>query len=246
MSDTSVDSFIPLFGRDFLTATMGWTAEERGHYIVLLITQWEQGGIPASPDRVELVSPGVAGCWATIEPKFPVDPDGVRRNRRLEEHRARAQALRRARSEAGAKGNRARWGGRDTIAKGSQRDRHATPERIANGIAKPSHPSPSPSPDEDKKKQTHHASSGEAVEMPVFPCDKGSWTPTGDMVTEWQSTYPHLDVMAQLVRARQWCVDNVAKRKTQRGMRSFIGKWMANARTEPKPVPGSTKVLASL
>lgn len=247
MADNAVDSFLPLFGRDFLTATMGWTAEERGHYIVLLITQWEQGAIPASPDRVELVSPGVTACWATIEPKFPLWPDGQRRNRRCEEHRERAQALRRARSEAGAKGNQTRWGGRNGIAKGSQGDSQTHRKPIANGVAKTSHPSPSPSPEEAVGKSSLSSGSVRGGEpMPVFPCDRGDWTPTGEMLAEWQATFPGLDVMAQLRRARQWCVDNVDRRKTQRGMRRFIGSWLSNAKeAASKPAQG-TKVLAAL
>ena len=39
MARQQVDHYIPLFGRDFLAATAGWTAEERGHYITLLIVQ---------------------------------------------------------------------------------------------------------------------------------------------------------------------------------------------------------------
>jgi uncharacterized protein YdaU (DUF1376 family) len=243
MAENNVDSFIPFFGRDFLTATMGWTAEERGHYIVLLITQWEQGSIPASPERVELMSPGVSRCWQTIEPKFPMGPDGLRRNARLEEHRARAMGLRRARSEAGAKGNRTRWGDRKEIAMGSQSDSQTDRKPIANGIAKASHPSPSPSP--EKKEELRSSSSNEQeVTSLQFPCDKGSWTPTAEMMAEWQATFPSLDVMAQLVRARQWCIDNVERRKTSRGMRRFIGSWLANAKATP--APRGTKVLATL
>lgn len=245
MAENSVDSFIPFFGRDFLTSTMGWTAEERGHYLVLLITQWEQGSIPASPDRVELMSPGVTQCWRTIEPKFPAGPDGLRRNARMEEHRERAIGLRKRRSEAGAKGNRARWGDRNGIAMGSQGDRNRIAKPIANSIAKQSHPSPSPSP--HKKEELRSSSSkDEEATLPEFPCDKGQWTPTTEMLDEWQATFPDLDVHAQLRRARQWCMDNPDRRKTQRGMRRFIGSWLANAKTAPKPVSGGNKVLATL
>ncbi len=240
----NVDSYIPFFGRDFLTATMGWTAEERGHYLVLLITQWEQGSIPAEADRIELMSPGVCKCWGTIAPKFPVGPDSLRRNQRMEEHRARAEGLRRARSQAGAKGNRARWGDREVIANESQRDRKAIDLRIANTIAKASPPSPSPSP--IKKEELRSSSYEEKVGLPEFPCDKGTWAPTPEMVAEWQVTYPELDVGGQLRRARQWCADNPERRKTRRGMRGFIGRWLANAKTAPKPVSSSTKVLATL
>jgi hypothetical protein len=241
MAENTVDSYIPFFGRDFLTATMGWSAEERGHYIVLLITQWEQGSIPASPERLPLISPGVDGCWATLEPKFPIDADGLRRNPRLEAHRARATQLKQARSAAGAKGNETRWGSRDGIAKGSQRDRTATDLRVANSIAKPSPPSPSPSPI-DKEEKTNTGT----FTFPSFPCDKGQWVPTAEMVEEWKTTYPALDVVAQLRRARQWCIDNPERRKTPKGMRRFIGTWMGNAQAAPKPATVSTKVLATL
>jgi uncharacterized protein YdaU (DUF1376 family) len=259
----NVDSYLPLFGRDFLAATMGWTAEERGHYIVLLITQWEQGSVPTDPERLEMISPGVARCWGTLSTKFPAGKDGAMRNIRLEEHRAKATALAKGRAEKAARAAQARWG-RDapSIAQASPKHRTITDTRAVsqNGasanVAKngssdaPSMrqalleqcpPSPSPSPN---KKQSN--SSSQSAQMPVFPCDSGTWAPTQEMVAEWIETYPSLDVMAQLRRARQWCIDNVDRRKTKRGMRGFIGRWLANVKAEPKPASQSKKVLASL
>ena len=142
MARTQVDHYIPFFGRDFYASTAMWTAEEVGHYIRLLVIQWDSGGLPAELDRLELVSPGVSRVWPLLSLKFPPCDDGLRRNPRMEEHRERATELKDARSEAGQEGNRKRWGGRKTIANGSQNDRKA----IANSIAKPSPPSPSPSP----------------------------------------------------------------------------------------------------
>ena len=142
MARTQVDHYIPFFGRDFYASTAMWTAEEVGHYIRLLVIQWDSGGLPAELDRLELVSPGVSRVWPLLSLKFPPCDDGLRRNPRMEDHRERATELKDARSEAGQEGNRKRWGGRKTIANGSQSDRKA----IANSIAKPSPPSPSPSP----------------------------------------------------------------------------------------------------
>jgi uncharacterized protein YdaU (DUF1376 family) len=79
--------WFPMFGRDFIAATMGWTAEERGHYVTLLVAQWEQGGLPNDPKRLELISPGVGKVWKTIEAKFPISTGGQRRNTRLEHER---------------------------------------------------------------------------------------------------------------------------------------------------------------
>ena len=101
-------SWFPLFGRDYLAATMGWTAEERGHYTVLLITQWEQGGIPDDLKRLELITPGITKAWKTIAPKFPKSTDGLRKNTRLEHERHLShERSERARQSASARWNKA-------------------------------------------------------------------------------------------------------------------------------------------
>ncbi len=120
MARTQVDHYIPFFGRDFYASTAMWTAEEVGHYIRLLVIQWDSGGLPSDLDRLELVSPGVSKVWPLLSGKFPACDDGFRRNARMEEHRARATELKDARSEAGQEGNRRRWGDRKRIAKRSQ------------------------------------------------------------------------------------------------------------------------------
>jgi hypothetical protein len=35
MAQHKVDIYMPLYVRDFLTSTLGWSAEERGHYLTL-------------------------------------------------------------------------------------------------------------------------------------------------------------------------------------------------------------------
>ena len=69
--DLRVDVYMPLYVRDFLTSTFGWTAEERGHYLTLLMLAWDRGGLPAELEQLERLSPGVTRpgqCWH----KFPV------------------------------------------------------------------------------------------------------------------------------------------------------------------------------
>ncbi|NBW15833.1 MAG: DUF1376 domain-containing protein [Caulobacteraceae bacterium] len=97
-------SWFPMFGRDFIAATLGWSAEERGHYVTLLIAQWEQGEIPADVKRLELISPGVSRVWKTLEPKFPKSTGGKLKNRRLEHERHLAhERSTRARQSASAR-----------------------------------------------------------------------------------------------------------------------------------------------
>lgn len=198
MATATVDHYLPLFGRDFLAATAGWTAAERGHYITLLIVQWEQGALPAGLERLELVSPGVSAVWEIIEPKFPQWDDGLRRNRRLEEHREKCLELKDARSEAGKRGNEARWG-RTGIANGSQTASQTDRKRIANGvakgIAKTSPPTPTPNRDEDNTRA--HGSDPPLAEpkaeppepMPAIPSRAGwvhdEWA---RVVAAWNAT----------------------------------------------------------
>lgn len=176
MAREQVDHYIPLFGRDFLAATAGWTAAERGHYITLLIVQWEQGCIPVGLDRLELVSPGVTELWPVLEPKFPAGEDGQRRNPRMEEHRAKCQELKQARSEAGKRGNNTRWD-RKTIANGSQKVSQTDRKTIANGIAKRSPPTPTPTPTSSSLR------SEEIIPPPTAAEDREPWL--GHALDRW-------------------------------------------------------------
>lgn len=46
-------------------------------------------------------------------------------------------------------------------------------------------------------------------------------------MAEWEATFPGVDVPLTLVEIRQWCVDNPSKRKTDKGIHSFINRWLA-------------------
>ncbi|NDD55380.1 DUF1376 domain-containing protein, partial [bacterium] len=100
MEQHKVDVFMPLYVRDFLTSTLGWSAEERGHYLVLLMVQWDRGGLPAELPQLERLSPGVGAVWPVLADKFPESADGMRRNHRLEKHRERCVELKEKRVDA--------------------------------------------------------------------------------------------------------------------------------------------------
>ena len=101
MSDElRVDVYMPLYVRDFLTSTFGWTAEERGHYLTLLMLAWDRGGLPAELEQLERLSPGVTAAWPMLADKFPVSEDGQRHNARLEQHRTKCVALKEKRVNA--------------------------------------------------------------------------------------------------------------------------------------------------
>ena len=58
-----------------------------------------------------------------------------------------------------------------------------------------------------------------------FPTKGGDqWELTQAKLNEYQETYAGIDVLAELRRARQWCIDNPGRRKTARGMPKFCGR----------------------
>jgi len=181
-SDERVDIFMPLYVRDYLTSTIGWTAEERGHYTTLLFLQWDRLGLPADLASLERLSPGVGAVWPLLEPKFPVDDDGQRRNQRLEEHRARAIDLRQRRSAAGRAA---------AAARACSTNRSTNVEQsLSNRSSIDNHPpSPSPSPSysdaypssgnaQQRQRRPREGSSQSAKPQP-----EDGWT--GDVGSQW-------------------------------------------------------------
>lgn len=171
--------YFNLFGRDFLASTLGWSAEERGHYITLLIAQWEQDGLADDLKRLELISPGVSRCWKTLEPKFPLSRGKKRRNPRLEHERHLANQ----RSERARQSASARWSGK-AAAPAPDGDIPAENEgdgceRICDGICEGTCP-------EDAAKTKYYS----PPPPPPPPGDSGEH-PAGwsDLVAAWNATW---------------------------------------------------------
>ena len=85
-------------------------------------------------------------------------------------------------------------------------------------------PTESPEPEEP-------ASGPAPAPLIEFPCvgAEKTWTVSPGKLAEWEAVYPDMNVLAALRRARQWCVDNPARRKTVSGMPRFIHAWLGTA-----------------
>ncbi len=192
MSSDRVDSYMPLFGRDFFVATVGWPDAAVGAYIRLLIVQWEQGSVPGPLEELLAIAPTVVENWGFLESKFPAGSDGRRRNARCEEHRATSMELKAVRSEAGKLGNRVRWGDRKAIAERSPGDRRAIAKGIAKGIAKRSPPTPTPTPTSSPDGEEYLGGEREPTHAGMKP---------GWAAAEWQA---FVTVWNATRRAAQW------------------------------------------
>ena len=48
-----------------------------------------------------------------------------------------------------------------------------------------------------------------------------------EYVDQMQKLYPAVDVMAEMLKMKAWCINNPKRRKTRRGITSFVGNWLS-------------------
>ena len=238
-AETRVDVYLPLYVRDFLTSTIGWTAEERGHYLTLLMIQWDRGALPAEANDLERLSPGVCQCWSILAGKFPVCEDGTRRNAKLEEHRTRCVEIREKRSQAAKSAASGRWSGdASRIANASQT--HS--KRIANACH-PTSTSTSTSNAESSPdgEDTQQAAPVVATSEPPGrrtrsrPKDAIGWSVDSGWqgITDadrqtWATAYPACTLDIELARATEWLKANPTKARKS-NWRRFLVSWLTRS-----------------
>ena len=205
--------YLPLYVRDFLTSTIGWTAEERGHYLTLLMIQWDRGSLPAEANDLERLSPGVCQCWSILAGKFPVCDDGTRRNAKLEEHRCRCVEIREKRSQAAKSAASGRWSGdASRIANASQTHgkRTAKPchptststsEPESSASAEDSQPAAPVVATSDPPKRRKRSQPKDAIGWSV---ESGWQGITDEHRQAWATAYPACTLDIELVRANEW------------------------------------------
>jgi hypothetical protein len=88
----------------------------------------------------------------------------------------------------------------------------------------------------DQGEEGSEASSPPAVSIPLI--DKTEYHVSPAQVADWQATFPAVDVMQELREMRTWSMANAGKRKTHRGIASFIVRWLSGEQDKggkPKP-----------
>lgn len=76
--------------------------------------------------------------------------------------------------------------------------------------------------------------------IPCLPGKKSGpkeWHLTAAKVAEYAESFPGIDVLCECKKARQWCIDNAAKRKTWAGMPAFLARWLTSAQNRGGPGP---------
>ena len=236
-ADTKVDVYLPLYVRDFLTSTIGWTAEERGHYLTLLMIQWDRGSLPAEANDLERLSPGVCQCWSILAGKFPVCEDGTRRNAKLEEHRVRCVEIREKRSQAAKSAASGRWAGdasrianaSQTHSKRTAKPCHPTSTSTSNAgssaNAEDSQPAAPVVATSDPPKRRKRSQPKDAIGWSV----ESGWQGITDQHRQaWATAYPACTLNIELVRASEWLIANPTKARKS-NWRRFLVSWLTRS-----------------
>ena len=256
-ADTRVDVYLPLYVRDFLTSTIGWTAEERGHYLTLLMIQWDRGSLPAEATDLERLSPGVCQCWSVLAGKFPVCEDGTRRNAKLEEHRCRCVEIREKRSQAGKSAASGRWSGdasrianaQQTHSKRIANACHPTSTSTSTSTSNASSPSgeesqqaaPVVATSEPPKRRTRSRPK-DAIR---WHCEDGWHGITDADRQAWATAYPACTLDIELVRAAEWLKANPTRARKS-NWRKFIVGWLTRSQDKGGTIRSAGKTPEDL
>ena len=103
-------------------------------------------------------------------------------------------------------------------------------------VRNPIQSNPNPNP-ESESKDSAELQSTAALTLPLN--DGTEYPVTQEYVQEMQALYPAVDVMQELRTMKAWCINNPKKRKTARGIRSFMGTWLAKEQDRGARNPGA-------
>ena len=235
----STAPYFPLYLKDWLMDTRGFTHEDKGVLMDLLVVAWERGGIPVDTEAIRKLAlcskPAWARVWPTVQAGW-IERDGVFIYPKLEV--ARTHVEKRA-AAAKAKADK-RWSG----------DAAALPQHC-HGNAEPACPG-NAQQTTDNKQQTTDNSTTLAIARVVAPSPSDeptalryptvgkdpSWALTEAQLSAWSALFPGLDVLAECRSALAWVLANPGRRKTARGMPAFLVAWLGRSNDRARPVAG--------
>ena len=99
---------------------------------------------------------------------------------------------------------------------------------VIHGDSPPeSNPNPNPESESNPKEGGGEPQAASPPVVSILLNDGTEYPVSQEQCQEWAGVYPAVDVIQQLREMREWCLNNPAKRKTAKGVRSFITRWLA-------------------
>lgn len=80
----------------------------------------------------------------------------------------------------------------------------------------------------------------------ALPLNTGEHIVTQEDVTEYMQLYPAVDVMQELRNMRGWLISNPGRRKTKKGIRTFITTWLSKRQDKPTARSGTRLTMQEL
>ncbi len=181
-------------------------------------------------------------------------------------HRRVEQELQKARGRIDAARENGRRGGRPRKPAGNQEETQQKPTGFPLGSEnetqqKPrqkltNHQTPVTKQEQKQEPVAPSAARSEPALDPAtgrpltIPLNTGGEHPvTEDELGEYRRLFPAVDLPRELLLARRWCLDNPTKRKTARGVRAFLTRWLERAQDRApgrllQPVHGGSREAA--
>lgn len=244
---TTAAPFFPLYLKDWLMDTRGFTHEDKGVLVDLLCVAWERGGLPTQPEVVRKLANCTPQEWRRVWPTVQagwIERDGlfiypkleVARQRMVERSAlAKAKAAKRWRGSTSSHGADATAdatadAGADAGADATASRQHTSRHRVSNAKQEAREDLP-PNP---PSLAVARAASKDDPHTPTalrFPTVGGeaSWALTEAQVAAWVELFPSLDVRAECRGALAWVLANPSRRKTARGMPAFLVAWLSRS-----------------
>lgn len=238
----STAPFMQLYVADYLGDTQHLTTEQHGAYLLLLMTMWRAGGsLPDDDTKLARIVRLTPARWRRIKGDviaFFETEDGRLTQKRLAAELKKTKEKSEVRAVAGHAGGVAKSlkTHKPAVANATSLSKHSSdiiyhkeedtsslrsdvcvePQAARTPEArKSSVPDLFPSPVFISIPTNRFATVGEEVDI------------TEAKVTEYESTYPAIDVRQQLRQIRQWSIDKPDRRKTRRGIPAFVNSWLA-------------------
>ncbi len=231
--------YFPLYLKDWLMDTRGFSHEDKGVLIDLLVVAWERGGLPLEAEKVR----ALAGCsatawkraWPTVQAHW-IARDGLLIYPKLEAARANLKQ----RSDAGRVGALKRWSA-DATAMRSHSDGNAASHDNRNAITDNRLQEP-PNPLSLASARSPESRDDEPTVL-RFPTvgPQRSWALSASQLETWRGLFPTSDVEAECRAALAWLLANPTRQKTARGMASFLVSWLGRS-NDRRPAASSGAV----
>lgn len=210
---------------------------ERGLYRELLDECWAEGFIPDDLDALAEIcacpKQVLEDCWPKLRACFVEASPGTLINPRMDRERTETDTQRASKAVAGALGGRARAKaeGKQVLPVVEQElsTCHIAVARAGAGAGAV----------QEQASCAEPCGSTPAPPVITLPLNDGSQFPIPqELLSEWSSLFPAVQVMQELRNMRAWLDANPTRRKTKNGIKRFIVGWLSKEQDNPNPTPG--------